>query len=405
MGISTKASQKEIKDAYRKLALRYHPDKNPDSAYSEERFKEISYAYHVLRDPARKAQHDYALIHEASGHRRPNVPGYSPYSTRSTTYGQPQAAPWSNRPGRERNPRKNFRPAPPVDSRKNLIATAWAFGICLIMGFVVFGFSAYRSWEKEKLQQQQTELAVNMYLRAEEAYHQQNYAYSLNLLKAIGRGHEIPYDVDQLRQKNLHEMEVKANQYYEDQNFQEAATLYQIIVNYQNEYNPLVYAKLVSSYEMLRDYQHAIEIYKEVIKAEPLTIEARNRVAALFLLLKDYEQAVKYYQQANEIIVEEYIGYYGKAYALLVNPLKTPDSHYQLHCGLAHAYTELGLLKQADSAIKWAIFLRPDNPEAFFLKGNNLIRAEKPAEACKAWSIAKEKGLKEAAEKLKKNCG
>lgn len=58
LGVHRSASEDEIKKAYRKLALKFHPDKNPGDKSAENQFKEISEAYEVLRDPQKKQMYD-----------------------------------------------------------------------------------------------------------------------------------------------------------------------------------------------------------------------------------------------------------------------------------------------------------------------------------------------------------
>src|ERR687893_1474305 len=57
LGVDKKASQDDIKKAYRKLARQYHPDTNKDSG-AEDRFKEVSEAYDVLSDPDQRRRYD-----------------------------------------------------------------------------------------------------------------------------------------------------------------------------------------------------------------------------------------------------------------------------------------------------------------------------------------------------------
>ena len=58
LGVSKNASDDEIKKAYKKMAIKYHPDRNPDDKEAEAKFKEAAEAYDVLRDPQKRARDD-----------------------------------------------------------------------------------------------------------------------------------------------------------------------------------------------------------------------------------------------------------------------------------------------------------------------------------------------------------
>src|SRR5262249_10209280 len=58
LGVAREAGAEDIKRSYRKLAMQYHPDRNPGDKQAEARFKEISEAYDVLRDDQKRAAYD-----------------------------------------------------------------------------------------------------------------------------------------------------------------------------------------------------------------------------------------------------------------------------------------------------------------------------------------------------------
>src|SRR2546429_8650109 len=58
LGLGRNASEEEVKRAYRKLAVQFHPDKNPDDPHAEEKFKALGEAYDVLMDPDKRAAYD-----------------------------------------------------------------------------------------------------------------------------------------------------------------------------------------------------------------------------------------------------------------------------------------------------------------------------------------------------------
>ena len=58
LGVAKNAGEDEIKKSYRKLAMQYHPDRNKDNKVAEKKFKEVSAAYEILKDPQKRAAYD-----------------------------------------------------------------------------------------------------------------------------------------------------------------------------------------------------------------------------------------------------------------------------------------------------------------------------------------------------------
>ena len=78
LGVSRQASDQEIKSAYRKLALQFHPDRNPENKHAEESFKEAAEAYSVLSDSQKRAQYDRFGHAGVSGAASSGFGGFDP---------------------------------------------------------------------------------------------------------------------------------------------------------------------------------------------------------------------------------------------------------------------------------------------------------------------------------------
>jgi curved DNA-binding protein len=75
LGVERSAGPDEIRKAYRKLAMQYHPDRNPDDKQAEEKFKEINEAYQVLSDPQKRTRYDQLGSAYSNWQQRGGTPG------------------------------------------------------------------------------------------------------------------------------------------------------------------------------------------------------------------------------------------------------------------------------------------------------------------------------------------
>ena len=82
LGVKQDATPDEIKDGYRRMAVKYHPDKNPDDKEAEAKFKECAEAYEVLSDPDKREQYDnyeHPLVGTKSSAAKPDPNFSSPF--------------------------------------------------------------------------------------------------------------------------------------------------------------------------------------------------------------------------------------------------------------------------------------------------------------------------------------
>lgn len=387
LGVDQKADQKAIKNAYKKLAFQYHPDKNPGSQYAENRFKEINNAYQTLSDPEKRALYDLKI-------------NYVSFQ-KSFTYEQPGKR-YGNYQAKNYHYQKGYSK---YIKERNRIANWWAVGILAVISVIYLVMDGINDYLVQAEEERLLIVEENILADAREKYAAGIFNEALGILEKHLDENGNRKAVNALKKKYLEEIRRQGYNDYYNQDYEAALHAFEILFRYQGNLSLDFYNKVAESSGKVGNYHDAIEAYQYIARKMPGNMEANLQVALIYTYeLKEYEKAIRFYRKAKEITIKKYIEEYGKAFVLVFSPERIPDSHYILYCGLGLAAKEINDNQGALEALEWAVILRPDRPEAYYLQGLLYQNTGDDNLACKNWSVAYSLGLEEAGRLAKLNC-
>jgi curved DNA-binding protein CbpA len=135
LGVPNTASFEEIKAAYRELAKKYHPDKNPGNKAAEDFFKEIQQAYAVLSNPEKRKKFDLKFSYGSTASDSTKRSAQGAYTGNAYQYAQQQAQ------YRQNNPRPKTQPKTKPDKSENYYILI-SVGIALILLYFIISYSS-----------------------------------------------------------------------------------------------------------------------------------------------------------------------------------------------------------------------------------------------------------------------
>lgn len=395
LGVSKTASQDEIKTAYRKLAIKYHPDKNPGSREAENKFKEISQAYSVLSNSKKRAAHDLSLDYELfqlfstakEMSRKDNrYKAYNPYR-------QSYAGHAMRNFDRIRN------------ARLERIGNMWAFGFLIFTILVTTISTTVESYLEGQRQEEFVKQNKMLFKNAQRDYAQGDYQAALTKLKDVSLYTTADLDVFGFKETIFNKLMAIADNYYYNGNYHKALSYYNLIQDNFKYLSLSFHYNFASCHEKLGDYKEAIGILNRLSDLGYNRIMNYVRIAEIYQNdLADFSRAKNFYEKATDLIVLQYKAVYGDAYPLLINPVATPEVHYRAYNGLASSYESLGHFEKALKTYSWAIYLRPNLSDTYLEKGSCAYKMGDEETACENWMKATEKGSTLAFAKLQELC-
>jgi len=386
LGLPKSATEAEIKSAFKSLALKYHPDRNPGNPAAEESFKEINRAYQVLSDPYKKYQYDLSF----DVRRHPPVPPRSTYE------------PFNYPPFRDR-------PQYPTGGYqygwKYVKAQVVAFAFILIVASMVMGvkllYDEYKMAKEERL----AAAREILFQEAQAYFDKGDYRKSLDILKEMYYRNPIEQSIDDHREKMLRQVMNEANNQFSLNNYESAIVSFGIIKDYQVIENPLVYRRLAESYKALKMHREAVTTLEFLQKDDPNNLKLNLEIGLIYFDNLDLPQYAKPYLDKSRIRVKKILTeIYGRAAELVMMPDESPQIYFDVFYARARLYTELGLSEDAIKDSNWSIFLRPKLSNPYFLRGTNYLAVGNNFRACKNLLEASKRGHESAGEMLLKYC-
>lgn len=376
LGVSEDASQPEIKVAFKKLALRYHPDKNNGDPEMEERFKEVNQAYQVLSNPFEKARYDLNLR-------------FGSYVQQEQYYPPPQ--PEAPRPSYRRRPVYKERQ---INWRENWIATGYAFAFTFVVAAIVMiGITIKNYIDAQNLKELLTKRR-EVFEGAKSKYKMGNVEEAIATINNMGVFMEGETDMESYKEGLLESFVYHAEHQYNRQVYDEAIYYYELIENYAPR-NPLPLQE-----HLALAYREANRPHASLKKLTELLI-ANYRKMEIYLLmaeiwrddLHDLQEAKRYFEIASDLAIERYKSIYGNAYPLLMKGEFLPREHYYIYTGLARVYLQTGEEEKAVKATRWNINMWPDSTENYVIAALGYHQLGQVSHACAELARARALGF------------
>jgi curved DNA-binding protein CbpA len=352
LGLAQSATSIEIRAAYKKLAMEFHPDRNPDNPAAEEKFKLVNEAYHILSDPLKKSRYDSRI----NSHYAPTEEELYWQQVRRARYAQ-----WK----RAQQPRYVF-------GKEYFKIQGLAFLVFLIISGFCFAVIHTVNYFYALKQQEIHEQNLKLVAQVNALFVDGKIDDAFEMIRRLREEYPLYYEFTIARDSLVHVLRNRANNNYKNQLFREAATDLKKLNKYEFPPRIETLEKLSASLFRSAQYAEATVYLKQLYATRPWDVEVVYEIGAInAVYLNDHQEALKYFTLGKKLFKENLSHAYGNAFEVVMNPDHTPEIYFQLFLARAKANMALGNYTEAEKDCNWAIFLRSEQAEPYKLRAIN----------------------------------
>jgi tetratricopeptide (TPR) repeat protein len=381
LGVSRTASSVQIKVAFKKMAMRYHPDRNPGKKEAEEQFKLLNEAYHTLSDPTKRSRYDsrFHIITEELNDAYWQEIRYKRYQQ------------WRQAQDKRYRLDKNYFRIQGLAFLVFLIISGFCFAIIHTAHYYV------RQQEMQKWRLNSQQLAHVNGLFGEGKFHD-----AFTMIQVMEEKDPLDFRFGFTRDSLVAALRKQADTEFRDKDFTTAVTHYLVLKNYEHPVRYETLENLSMCQYYLGNYKESLEALKHLHNQQPGDLGLVYEIGRINLeKLDNAEEALHYFTMGKKLFKDNLSRVYGNAFQIVMNPQDAPDIYYSIFKERALANIKLGYYKDAITDCNWAVFLRPEDGQGYYLRAIANINIKDFGQVCDDIQQAKQYGF-EAANPLSK---
>lgn len=377
------ASAVDIKAAYKRLAMLYHPDRNMGDKQAEEMFKRINEAYHFLSDPLKKSRYDVR------------------FETRR---------PADDFQQREDNRRHYYQTHQPRSYYYKIDKNYFKIQGLAILVFLVFAGIAFAAAHTfmyfVERKQMEKWMANTMALKQVNGlYEAGRFKEAFDLVASLKEKDPTEFRFTFTRDSLTNALSRLAESTFDKGDYKGAVEHLLILKTVENPVKENTLKKIAASQFFLGNYDEAVRALKHLLNLHPENFELIYQIAMIELeKLDNPKEARRYFDLGKEILQKNLEKVYGSDFRTKMDPRDAPDIYHALFLGRAKANIILHNYLDAVSDGDWAVYLRKNNGDSYYLRALAKANAGLNSSLCDDIHRARQSGSTPALELQKKYC-
>lgn len=383
LGIPESSNSTQIRAAYKKMAMQYHPDRNAGDKHAEEIFKAINEAYHVLSDPLKKARYDARLNSTLADATEEYW-----YEVRRRKYTQ-----WKNAQQPYYRVDKDYFRIQGLAFLVFIIIAGFCFGVIHTVNYLIEQERAQHWNENSRLLKHANTLFLQGHF--EEAF---------NLINKLRTQEPLDFRIGFAHDSLVTELRKLADEKFATQDFQGAVHYFETLKQHELPVRLETLERIATCQYHLGRFDESLIAMKHLHNQQPWNLQLVYQIGLINLeKLDNKKEALHYFTLGKKLFKKNLSSVYGEAFELVMDPEDVPDIYYEIF--VARGKTNLALkdYEEALTDCNWVVYLRRSIASSYLLRIHVKTESKNHHDLCQDIREAKKLGA-DVADLQRKYC-